>query len=330
MALGNQLTDDDKSRLTIKAEQLEGRARELHEERQYGRAGLLYGWAGNAHGQMDAWEDAAYDYGQSGESYKRDGDWSRAGLSYSVSGEAYERAGKWLGAGLNYSLSGYAYGQGGDSEKAAESYRRAGEAYEETGKWREVAVSYQHSGEACRNAHAWRAAGLSFAHSGSAFKKAGIWVSAEENFRNAKMAYVEAGAYDDSGRMYYEEMVMKRMRIEKRSFKRLSSYLHDLTCGYGEKPRNVLICWVVMILFFGLIYLLPGGLAYNGTLEASSGRLATAFNALYFSTVTFATLGHTGFEPHGFMRPVVMAEALLGISMIVLFVLVLGRKMMRR
>lgn len=330
MAVGEHITDEDRLQLTKKARLLEQKARGLYEKAEHERAGLLYGWAGYAHGQLEAWEDAGYDYGQSGESYRRNGNWARAGLSYSLSGEAYERAEKWLGAGLNHTQSSYAYEQAGKLEKAGESYRRAGEAYKEAGKWREVALSYQCSGEACKAGHAWRTAGLSYAQSGNAYKKSGLWEGAEESYCNAKMAYTEAGAYEDAGRMYYEEMVMKRMLMKKSSMQRLTSYFYDLLCGYGEKPRNIVICWGVMIVSFALIYLFPSGLAYSGTLEISDSFLARAFHSLYFSVLTFATLGYGNFEPKGYMRPFVMIEALLGIFMIVLFVIVFGRKMMRR
>ena len=330
MIVGEQLTEEDRLQLTKKAKLLGKNARELCEDGEYDRAGTLYGWAGYACAQLQIWEDAGYNYGQSGEAHRRDGGWSKAGLSYSLSGEAYERAEKWLGAGLNYSQSGHAYEQSGEFEKAGESYRRAGEAYKEAGKWREVALSYQHSGEACKTVRAWRSSGLSYAQSGNAYRNACLWQGAEESYCNAKMAYTEAGAYEDSGNMYYNEMVMKRMSIKKPSLKRLVYYLYDLLCGYGEKPKNIVISLTVMIIFFAFIYLFPSGLAYHGTLEISNSFFAKAFHALYFSTVTFATLGHSSFEPKVYMKPFVMVEALLGIFMIILFVLVFGRKMMRR
>ena len=155
-------------------------------------------------------------------------------------------------------------------------------------------------------------------------------MGAEESYCNAKMAYTEAGAYDNAGKMYYEEMVMKRMSMKPGSMKRLVYYFYDLLCGYGEKPKNVVISWLVIMIFFAIIYLFPSGLAYSGTLEISDGFLANAFHALYFSVLTFATLGHSGFEPKGYMRPFVMVEALLGIFMIILLVFVFSRKMMRR
>jgi len=333
MAVEDQLTDDDRQQLARKSKLLEKKARELYESNEYERSGLLYGWAGYACEQLQKWADAGYDYGQSGEAYRRNGNWTKAGLSYSLSGEAYEKAEKWLGAGLNYSQSGYAYEQNGEFEKAGESYRRAGQAYKETGKWREVALSYQHSGEACSTARAWRAAGLSYAQSGNAYKNSGLWQGAEESYRNAKIAYAQAGAYEDSGIMYYQEMVMKRMSMDKRSFRRFIHYLYDLLCGYGEKPRNVIISCTVIIFAFAFIYFFSNGLVYSINQEIfdmSDGILIKAFNSFYFSVMTFATMGYGEFEPRLFIKPFIMLEALLGIFMIVLFVMVFGRKMMQR
>jgi len=328
--MAEHLTDTDKLQFIRKAKLLENKARDLAETGDYERAGLLYGWTGYACIQLQAWEDAGYNYGQSGEVYKRIGNWSKAGFSYNLSGEAYEKAEKWLGAGLNYTQSGYAYEQSKEYEKAGESYRRAGESYRETGKWQEVAISYQQSGEACQTAKSWRSAGLSFTQSGDAYKKALMWMEAEENYCKAKMAYTEAGVYDDSGNMYYKEMLMKRMRMKKTSLKRFTSYMQDLICGYGEKPRNIIFSWIIVIVFFAIIYLFSNGLIYQGSSNVSDGFLLKAFYSLYFSVVTFATLGQKEFEPTGYVRLFVMLEALIGIVLITLFVLVLGRKMMKR
>ena len=328
--MAEHLTDTDKLQFIRKAKLLEKKAQDLAENGDYERSGLLFGWAGYAYIQLQAWEDAGYTYGQSGESYKRIGNWSKAGFSYNLSGESYEKAEKLLGAGLNYTQSGYAYEQSKEYEKAGESYRRAGESYRETGKWQEVALSYQQSGEACQTARAWRGAGLSFAQSGDAYRKATMWMEAEENYCKAKVSYTEAGAYEDSGHMYYKEMLMKRMDMKKWSVKWISSYMYDLICGYGEKPRNIIISWIVVILFFAVVYLFPRGLIYNGNSDISDSFLAKSFYSLYFSVITFATLGQNEFEPTGYMRPFVMIETLIGILMITLFVLVLGRKMMRR
>ena len=75
MAVSEHTTDDDdRLQLTKKAKLLESKARELYEVGEYERAGLLYGWAGYAYGQLQVWEDAGYNYGQSGEAYRRNGD----------------------------------------------------------------------------------------------------------------------------------------------------------------------------------------------------------------------------------------------------------------
>lgn len=330
MAVLENLTEEERLQIAKKARLLEKKARELYENGEYERAGLLYGWAGYAQMQLQSCEDAAYNYGQSGEAYKRIGDWLKAGLSYSLSGEAYENAEKWLGAGLNYSQSGYAYEQGKDYQKAGESYRRAGEAYKETGKWQEVALSYQLSGEACKTAKAWRAAGLSFAQSGTAYKKAFLWSGAEENFCKAKLAYIEAGAYEDASAMYYEEMLMKRMLMKKGSLKRTASFIYDFLCGYGEKPKNIVLNCILVIVFFAIIYFITDGLVYSGNGYVYENIFARFFYSLYYSAMTFITANHSEFEPKDYIRPFVVLEAFIGIFLIILFVLVVARKMMRR
>ena len=330
MAIVDHLTDAERLQFFRKARLLENKAKELSEVEDYERAGLLYGWAGYAYMQLQAWEDAGYSYGQSGEAYKRIGKWSKAGFGYELSGEAYEKAERWLGAGFNYTQSGFAYEQSKEYEKAGESYRRAGECYRETGKWQEVAISYQQSGEACQTARSWRSAGLSFAQSGDAYKKAMMWMEAEENYCKGKIAYTEAGAYEDAGNMYYQEMLMKRMKMKKWSFKRLGSYMYDLVCGYGEKPRNIFITWILTIILFAAIYLFPSGIIYRADPESSNNLLTRLFYSLYLSAMTFATLGQSEFDIRGYIRPFIMLEALIGVSMITLFVLVLGRKMMRK
>lgn len=330
MAVLENLTEEERLQIARKARLLEKKARELYENSEYERAGLLYGWAGYAQMQLQSWEDAAYNYGQSGEAYKRIGDWQKAGFSYSLSGEAYENAEKWLGAGLNYSQSGYAYEQGKEYQKAGESYRRAGEAYKETGKWQEVALSYQLSGEACKTAKAWRAAGLSFAQSGTAYKKAFLWSGAEENYCKAKLAYIEAGAYEDASAMYYEEMLMKRMLMKKGSLRRVVSFIYDLLCGYGEKPKNIIISCAIVIIFFATIYFITDGLVYCGNNNPSGSIFVKFLYSFYYSAMTFATMNHGEFEPKDYARPFVVLEAFIGIFLVILFVFVIAKKMMRR
>lgn len=137
-------------------------------------------------------------------------------------------------------------------------------------------------------------------------------------------------AYEDAGNMYYQEMLMKRMRMKRWSFKRFGSYVYDLICGYGEKPRNIFITWILTIVFFAAIYLFPSGFVYRADPESSSNLLTKSLHSLYLSAMTFATLGQSEFDIKGYVRPFIMLEALIGVSMITLFVLVLGRKMMRR
>lgn len=52
-------------------------------------------------------------------------------------------------------------------------------------------------------------------------------------------------------------------------------------------------------------------------------------NCLYFSFVTFTTLGYGDLHPVGITKTFATIEAFTGVFMLALFVLTMGRKMMR-
>lgn len=329
MAIDDHPTEEEKLQFLDRARAVERKAREFYKEEQYEKAGLWYGWSGYAYEKAQKWELAGHNYGQSGEAYRRAEKWEKAGLSYVRSAEAYEKVEKWLVAGLNYNQAGLTYEKAGLFAKAGENYRRSGEAYKQAERWQEVGLSYEQSGEACKRAEAWRAAGLSFAQSGEAYKNAKDWSDAEDSFCKAKIAYNEGGMYEDSGAMYYKEMVMKRMQLKKRSWARFLSFMYDLACGYGEKPQNIITVGLGSICLFAVVTFIADGLSpVNFTTPKTVwGKF---FDAFYFSTLTFTSLGYGDIHPKEYIKPVVMLEALLGTFLITLFIMVSGRKMMRR
>lgn len=96
-----------------------------------------------------------------------------------------------------------------------------------------------------------------------------------------------------------------------------------LTCGYGERPmRSVLFAIALIILFAIAYYFLP--------LVGPSGPIRHNFpEALYFSVVTFATLGYGDIRLEGWAKVLAALEALLGIFTMALFVFVFCRRMSR-
>jgi hypothetical protein len=97
------------------------------------------------------------------------------------------------------------------------------------------------------------------------------------------------------------------------------SLLQWIIIGYGEKPMRVLANAGVLILLYAMIYHLLG--AIND---------ATFIGALYFSAITFCTVGYGDIVPHGPYRLVAASEALAGILLCGLFLFCLGRRSIGR
>lgn len=108
----------------------------------------------------------------------------------------------------------------------------------------------------------------------------------------------------------------------------LSKFI-DLLCGYGETPWKVIVSAVVIIFGFALYYFLLEAAAPSPAISSNAVHQLTVREAVYFSFVTFTTLGYGDYRPIPCAQPVAMCEAFIGAFMIALFVLVFGRKMMR-
>lgn len=146
-----------------------------------------------------------------------------------------------------------------------------------------------------------------------------------------KNYFRQEGIYDISGEYYYREKLMeaKCNWKDKKYFKWISNMFLNLVAGYGERPLRVLIWWVGIILGYAFIYYF-----YNGI----SIRIANNINsynpkfleALYFSVVTFTTLGFGDLAPKpGFFQLFASFEALLGAIFMAMFIFVFARKMIR-
>jgi len=127
----------------------------------------------------------------------------------------------------------------------------------------------------------------------------------------------------------------------------LSSCFLNIVYGYGEKPKNVIFSAIFIILLFALSFSLigianPEIIELKGTaINRSSGNIveltskgllhsSTIRNfpdSLYFSTITFTTLGYGDFRPlEGWGRILAGSEAFIGAFMMALFVYTFSRR----
>jgi len=174
------------------------------------------------------------------------------------------------------------------------------------------------------------------------FKKYGDDVSF---WRFVKQSAQEAGYYQLAGECFYKERcgnLWQKMRGAgdwgaTSFFKKISRWVLSVRLvpelvfgkilfGYGERPGRVLGVSALIILGCAFFYA-RAGVLFNHTGEVES----TFLEGLYFSAITFTTLGLGDLYPaaDGICRQVVMVEAITGGCLMALFVVCLAKRFSR-
>ncbi len=96
--------------------------------------------------------------------------------------------------------------------------------------------------------------------------------------------------------------------------------------GYGERPIRILTFSLLIILICGLIFSADGALSLHGQPQGGS-----FLQGLYFSTITFTTLGYGDLYPTAdtIYRQVAMIEAASGALLVALFVVAMAKRFSR-
>ena len=108
-----------------------------------------------------------------------------------------------------------------------------------------------------------------------------------------------------------------------------------LSCGYGVRPGYSVAWSLFTILCFGLVFWRGDGIRRSSkplSGPAEEDRLperATLRNALFFSTMVFLSQGPIDFLPLGRHRYYVILEGITGWMLLALFLVTLGRVMIR-
>jgi hypothetical protein len=94
----------------------------------------------------------------------------------------------------------------------------------------------------------------------------------------------------------------------KYSLKFLSQWINNFYWGYGRKPFRVVRNSIALIIIFAAIYFF-----FQAQIKLPLGESnMSIWDSLYYSTVTFTTLGYGDFIPVGQLRLVAAVEAVLG------------------
>lgn len=165
-------------------------------------------------------------------------------------------------------------------------------------------------------------------------RKKQLYSEAEEIYRSIAREMRNQGMTSEINWFTYREMVVRRKQHPQYSIPRFISKFIDLYCGYGEKPLRLLIVSAILTLSFAIL-LGTTGILQNGELIQLSNELSLSENlkifisSLYFSTVTFTTLGYGDISPFGISRFIAAIEAFAGSFTIALFVVVFVKRMTR-
>jgi uncharacterized protein YjbI with pentapeptide repeats len=107
-----------------------------------------------------------------------------------------------------------------------------------------------------------------------------------------------------------------------------------LSCGYGVRPGYAVIWSLATIVVFALIFWIGDGIRrssrpFQGAESDPVPERTTLRNALFFSTMIFLSQGPIDFLPVGRHRYYVIMEGILGWLLLALFLVTLGRVMIR-
>ncbi|MFC1805503.1 pentapeptide repeat-containing protein [Planctomycetota bacterium] len=154
----------------------------------------------------------------------------------------------------------------------------------------------------------------------------------ETAYRLAEEAARARGDHHRAGQYHYAEQCAVEHENRRRHGRNFWRWLPGLVFGrwvfgFGERPRRVLLAGLVVILFFGMLFWSVSGIAPNG--DEATAYSPDLAECLYFSIVTFTTLGYGDFAPKPNFRLLAGIEALLGAALIAVFIVGLARKYMR-
>ncbi len=155
----------------------------------------------------------------------------------------------------------------------------------------------------------------------------GAYLALVENYRRL-------GWSKDQDDCYYQ---YRRLDQAGKSWgwSKIIDILAGISCGYGVRPGYAVIWSLITILAFGLVFwkgndIRRSSKPLNEPAEENGLPETTTFrNALFFSTMIFLSQGPIDFLPIGRHRYYVILEGIFGWLLLALFLVTLGRVMIR-
>jgi hypothetical protein len=153
----------------------------------------------------------------------------------------------------------------------------------------------------------------------------GDFKRAQDVYGNLKNSFRNNGAHNRASYFSINESKMSRKMMGQEKNYGIWSllYFYEIISGYGESPLRVFMTTITAILIFSAIFAsMPEGLQNNVT-----GEEVSATDYLYYSVVTFTTLGYGDIVPvDPLTKMLSITEALSGVFLMSLLVVTLSRR----
>lgn len=138
--------------------------------------------------------------------------------------------------------------------------------------------------------------------------------------------YKNSSLHDIADHFHYREMVSKRKNFKKINPHRWMNFIFgDLLCKYGTSFNRVLIWSLGVIFLCGALFSHSNSLLFHNKPLPDNSFL----DSLYFSIVTFTTLGYGDYHAIGPMRFLAASESFIGATLMALFTVIVARKIIR-
>ena len=172
------------------------------------------------------------------------------------------------------------------------------------------------------------------------FQKAEQFRILKENFRvngqyeDEDVAYIEFKRCEALANLNHEKegsMLDKIFAYPKFYFQK---YVFDHVGRYATAPIRVLVNAVYAVFFYGIIYFIftkyfPEMGSVATTLPAEINHVTEFGNSIYYSAITFFTIGYGDYFAHGFLKLVAACEGFSGVFLMSYFTVAFVRKILR-
>jgi len=197
----------------------------------------------------------------------------------------------------------------GDEEEAVRQYLKASNLAEAAREWYLAAVSCERVGDFLRNP-----------------KPPEDLERAFRMYRRAVAAYEQCGLYDDARRLAYRLMRFKMQngrRLRLPLHKRIELRVYWATAGFGYRPLRIVGTAVAMVFAYAVLFSATDGVVTTG----AQPRAANFWECVYFSAITFSTVGYGEFVPAPHIRLAASTEGALGVFAIGFFAVALTNRL---